>query len=118
MKNFRARQFVILVGAMVINIFLVWFGIKLLSSGSIASHGQLFLLGLVCTLCGLFTLSSNVNKKEIWGVSFFLVGLYAFARASTLIERAWLGKILGIASIVAAIVLTYIVIPRDKAPDN
>ena len=98
---------------MLLNIFLVWFGWRLLLADNYPSSTELFLLGCGCVLSGVFALSSTLPNREIWTVALIFVGGYYFARAGGVIDGAWLARLLGLASIAAAIIMTYIAFPRE-----
>jgi hypothetical protein len=104
----------ILVGAMILNVFLVWFGFKLLLGHEDSSKGALFLLGCVSTLAGVFALSSSLPNNQIWTIVLILVGVYFFARADGMISGPWLSRLLGLASLGAACLITYIAWPRRQ----
>ena len=113
MSNFDFRQFLVLVGAMIVDIFLVWFGFKLLFLDNDATKTQLFLLGCGSTIGGVFALSSKLKNSIKFGSILVFVGVYYFARSGEIIHGAWLARILGLASITAAIILGYIALPKD-----
>jgi hypothetical protein len=114
MGKLSLKQFLILVGAMIINIFLVWFGAKLLFTQNLVTDTQLFWLGFASTIAGVFALSSNFKMKGKLGAILVLLGVYYFARADGIIKGAWLARLLGLASILAAAILLYIALPPNK----
>jgi hypothetical protein len=118
MNSISVRQFLLLVGVMIIDIFLVWFGFKLLLANNDASRGQLFLVGCAAVLSGVFALSSQLPKREIWSIALILVGVYYFARADGIISNPILSRLLGLVSIGAAVLLTYIALPRNNQTDG
>jgi len=102
----------------IIAIFLVWFGLQFLFFNNQASPGVLFLLGIGFTLGGVFSLTSPIPKKIYISSALVLAGLYYFGRASGQIEGAWLAKLLGIASLVAAVIVVYIFFPKPEQPSE
>jgi hypothetical protein len=113
-QEINSRQFIRLIGVVILDVFLVWFGVRLLRADNSLTDIQMFLLGCGLTLWGVFMLSSNIPNKEIFTVSLVLVGFYYFARVAGIIERGWLIKLLGLASIAAAGLLLYTTIPRSN----
>jgi len=102
----------------VIAIFLVWFGLQFLFFDNQASPGVLFLLGIGFTLGGVFTLTSFLPKKIYISGALIVAGLYYFGRASGQIEGAWIAKLLGIASLVAAVLVVYVFFPKPQPPSE
>ena len=111
MDNFNFARFALLVGAMIVNIFLVWFGGKLLQANPHITDTQYFLLGCGLTIGALYAISGGLVP---WGFFLMLVAIYFFGRGSGEVQTAWLGKLLGILSILSAILFTYVVLPRDR----
>jgi ammonia channel protein AmtB len=117
MEQYDLKHFLLLIAAMILNVFFVWFGFKFLLGNNDFSKGGLFLMGCISTLAGVFALSSSLPNNQIWTIVLILVGVYFFARADGIIEGAWLSRLLGLASLVAAGIITYIAWPR-RASDN
>ena len=114
MGQFDLRQWLVLIGVMIINVFLVWFGLKLLFFDHIVSQVQLFLLGCAGAFCGVFVLSSGHPRRGLYGTILVLVGVYYFARAADVFRGALFSKALGLASLAAAVILTYIALSINK----
>jgi hypothetical protein len=118
MSQYSVKQFLILVGAMIINIFLVWYGAKLLFAQDIVSDTQLFLLGCANTIGGVFALSSSIKFHARIGTTLIIIAVYFFARSDGIIQRPWLVRLLGLASIFAAAILLYVALPPNNDRKN
>lgn len=116
MIGLEIKQWLILIGAMILDIFLVWFGLKLLFTQFNLSSGELFLLGCAATLAGVFVLPSNtIENAQVWGIALLFVGVYYFARSAGVFHTSWLARLLGIASLGSAVIITYIALPRNRS---
>lgn len=106
-----------LIVAIIIGGWLIWFGIRLLTKQPNLTTNQLFLTGLAAGFAGVFVLSSKGNGKgKIFaGGGCILVSMYYFLRAFGAINIAMLNTVLGIASIIAAFLLVYVLLASKKA---
>lgn len=113
----QVKQYYIFGLALLVAVFLVWFGSKFLFiSGDSWNSTQLFATGVILVLAGVFTVSSpSLGNAWLVGGLLMAVGFFMFARAAGVIEHAWIAKSIGIASWGAAGLITYIAFPRDGA---
>lgn len=112
------KQYYIFGLALVLAAFLVWFGSKFIfTSGGIWSSNQLFAAGIILVFSGIFVVSSQ-GLGNNWLVGGFLIlcGFFMLARSVGIIEYAWLSKIIGISSWIAAALMAYITFPRARNP--
>lgn len=115
------KKWLVIIGAALLCVALLWFGYALMTQPAITSAGVLFAIGCGAVLGGVFILGTP-SKGRLWGVVLIGVGLYYFARATSFFESAWLTRLLGVASWAAAILVGYLavsVVQRKPAqPDS
>lgn len=104
------QRLLLLAGVVLVDVFLVWFGIKLLTFSHNLSSTEFFILGLAACFGGLFTVAPPNKVRVIVSGTVFGLGLYFFLRAFGVIQSSVLSTTLGIASIIAAVILAYIVV--------
>ena len=111
----QIKQYYIFGLSLLVSAFLVWFGSKFLFAGDPWNSTQLFAAGVILILAGVFTVSSpSLGNAWMIGGILMAAGFFMFARASGVIEHAWLAKAIGLASWVGAFLIGYITFPRDR----
>ncbi|MCA9327882.1 hypothetical protein KDA14_05120 [Candidatus Saccharibacteria bacterium] len=119
MKQNKLQRPLLLAGTLIVDIFLLWFGFKLLTTQTDIGSTGLFMVGLAACFGGLFILTPPTKIRLIGGGIVFSVGVYYLLRAFGVIESRILVTTLGLASLFAAVVLTYIVMGKpETSPDN
>lgn len=112
----RIKQYYIFGLGLLVSAFLIWFGSKFIfTSGDSWDSTQLFVTGVILILAGVFTVSSpSLGNAWMIGGILMAAGFFMFARASGVIEHAWLAKAIGVASWLGAFLIGYITFPRDR----
>lgn len=116
MKHIGIQQLLTLAGTVVVDIFLVWFGIQLLAFSHDLSSTGFFVIGLAACFGGIFIVSPPTRGRIITGSVVFLLGIYYFLRAFGVIQSSVLSSVLGVASLFAAALLTYLVLTAILKP--
>jgi hypothetical protein len=101
------KKWLVVIVAAIAFVLFMWFGWRLLTAPAAATATQMFILGCLASLGGL-VIFGVPSKFRFWGLALFLVGVYYFARASGTFTSAWLIRVLGIASLVAAAMVGYL----------
>lgn len=114
----EVKRWLLVVGAAVMTVLMTWIGLKLLFASGTMSRGLLFLLGCGAVLGGVFVVTEARGRARAWGAALIAVGFYYFARSSGVISAPWLGRLLGLASIIAAVVLGYIAVTYVNSQDK
>jgi len=109
------KKWLVVIGAAVLCVALIWFGWRLITVPAVTSVGVLFVMGCAAVLGGVFVLGNPEGKARQLGVILLLVGCYYFARAAGWFEHAWLTRALGVASLVAAAVVGYVALKTVQA---
>ncbi len=115
MKIGRSGLWFIFACSFVLAFFLVWFGLYLLTFNQTLSSGVYYLLAIISILTGVFTITNASKAALMVFGSLMLVGFYFIARGNGFLEAAWLSRLAGLASLVAACLVVYITIPRRSA---
>lgn len=105
------KTWLLFIAGLLISMFLVWFGLRLLFSNFDASPTELFLMGVAAIVAGVYLLPDKFPHASSLGLCLLLVGIYYFARAAGVFERGWLVHLLGLASLAGAVILIYITLP-------
>lgn len=114
MKQPTLQRALLLAGTLIIDIFLVWFGFKLLTAAPDIGSTGLFMIGTAACFGGLFIMAPPTKVRLTGGGIVFLVGVYYLLRAFGIIESRILVTVLGLASLLAAVILTYIVMGQPE----
>ncbi len=101
--------------AVILALFLAWFGFKFLflPNDALGVTG-LLILGVCLVISGVFMLSvTRFNKNEALTACFFIVsGFYLFARAGGIINIPWLARAIGLLCWTSAMLVLYITWPN------
>lgn len=106
----EVKIWLVSIGGAVVALFLFFYGLRLLLAPNDPSSTEMYLLALGSMFCGIFTIASPayIPRKFMLGGSLMLLGVYFFGRATGTIERAWMIRSLGVASIIGAGVMVYV----------
>lgn len=110
----RIQKILLLIGVAILDIFFVWFAVKLFRTNPGLSTTELYLAGFAACFGGIFIASSESSQRFAAGGGVFAVGVYYFLRATNVINTPLLTTGLGIASLLAAGLLTYIAVSSVK----
>jgi hypothetical protein len=118
MYKSRLQYLLVLAGTIFADGFLVWIGIQLLRHVYVLSPTGFFVLGICTCFAGLFVIVPPTKLKIIAGGSMFLLGIFYLLRATSVIATPILSNILGAASLLAAGILSYVVIVSQPRPSD
>lgn len=122
MSKQAARQWIYLLGGLLLAACLVWFGAVFLSiSATTFTHTQLLLFGLFVVIGGICLLTlPDIKRSWPAGLLLTAVGFYGCARAADVIREPWLARLVGVACWLAALGVIYLAWPgrhiRQTAP--
>lgn len=109
------KKWLVIVGAAVLCVALLWFGYTLITHPTVTSTTALFVIGCGSVFGGVFVLGTPSGKGRLWGLVLIAVGLYYFARAGEFFDRPWLTRLLGVASWIAAVTVGYVALKLVQA---
>lgn len=106
----EVKIWLVSIGGAIIALFLFFYGLRLLLVPNDPSSAEMYILAMGSMFCGIFTFASQLHIPRKFMVSGFLMllGVYFFGRATGTIERAWIIRSLGLASIIGAAVMIYV----------
>lgn len=116
MRYREVKTWIIFIGGIIMAGFFVWFGFLLFSlAAQETTTAQLFLLGSVCILASVFSMTNVKKHNLLVAISLLAVGIYYFARTAGYITDPILVRLLGVASWAAAALLVYLTYPNHRS---
>lgn len=113
MSNLSVRQWLSLGCRVILALFLLWVGVRLLFFDDQLSSAILLSVGMLIILTGIVGFSSNIGVFSILA----LIALYFLARASGQIEGAWLARLAGFACLLLSGFVIYTLYTKSKTKD-
>lgn len=102
------KRYMVIGTAFLVDILLVWSGLKLMFFRPDVPPFLSLLLGIACTFAAIFVMSGQVIGRGYWAIGLFILGVYYFLRAAGVRESTWISVIIGLACLAAALVLGYV----------
>lgn len=114
----RMRHILFLIGVAILDVFFIWFALRLFSANPNLSTSELYLAGFAACAGGIFIASGKGRQRFVAGGGVFAVGVYYLLRATNVIDTPLLTTLFGIVSLLAAGLLTYLAVVTIRKPST